>query len=434
MSDILIGVSACLLGEHVRYDGGHKGNTFLLEELAPHVRLVPVCPEVGIGLGVPREAIRLVRRDDRVRLLGSAGADYTDAMRRWAGTVIDELCERDLSGFVLKKGSPSCGVERVRVWDEGLQQPSRPARGVFAEALVEAMPALAIEEEGRLNDPGLREHFVDRVFGHARVRDFFAGQWTAESLIRFHAAEKAAVLAHDVEGARRLGRLVAGHRQFEPEQLARRYCELHGAAFARPATPGRQANALSHLAGHLKGSLGSYDRQELREAIEDYRVGLVPVAVPLALLSRHLRAAGTEWARSQTYLAPYPKELGLRGLISKPRGGRRAAQHARRPAGEPKPILSLNSNVLEVDQEMNPADAQHTSDQGADARFAAHARRLITRDPGASLITIAAFLAFVLSVVLWFTESRQEALFTGLWVPSILALGGFYSALRGRSA
>jgi len=129
MSEILIGVSACLLGEHVRYDGGHKRNAFLLEELAPHVGLVPVCPEVGIGLGAPREAIRLVRRGDRVRLLGSAGADHTAAMRRWAGTVIGELRERDLSGFVLKKGSPGCGLERVRVWDEGLQRPSPPVRG-----------------------------------------------------------------------------------------------------------------------------------------------------------------------------------------------------------------------------------------------------------------------------------------------------------------
>ena len=257
MGEILIGVSACLLGEQVRYDGGHKRNAFLLEELAPHVRLVPVCPEVGIGLGVPREAIRLVRRGDRVRLLGSAGADYTDAMRRWAATVIGELRERDLSGFVLKKGSPSCGLERVRVWDEGLQRPSRPARGVFAQALVEAMPGLAIEEEGRLNDPGLREHFVDRVFGHARVRDFFAGPWTAEGLIRFHSAEKAAVLAHNVEAARRLGRLVAGHRQLEPEQLARSYRELHGAAFGtardarpagqRPHAPGRAPQGQSRI-------------------------------------------------------------------------------------------------------------------------------------------------------------------------------------------
>jgi uncharacterized protein YbbK (DUF523 family)/uncharacterized protein YbgA (DUF1722 family) len=307
MSEILIGVSACLLGEQVRYDGGHKRNAFLLEELASHVRFVPVCPEVAIGLGVPRETIRLVRRGDGVRLLGSAGVDHTDAMRRWAGTVMGELCEQDLSGFVLKKGSPSCGLERVRVWDEGVQRPSRPGRGVFAQALVDAMPGLAIEEEGRLHDPGLREHFVDRVFGHARVRDFFAGRWTAESLIRFHSAEKAAVMAHDVEAARRLGRLVAGQRRLDREQ-------------------------------HLKHGLGSCDRKELREAIEDYRVGLVPVAVPLALLSRHLRAVGTDWARSQTYLRPYPKELGLRGVISKPRRRRPAAPSERSKSPSPPEI------------------------------------------------------------------------------------------------
>jgi uncharacterized protein YbbK (DUF523 family)/uncharacterized protein YbgA (DUF1722 family) len=329
MSEILVGVSACLLGEEVRYDGGHKRNAFLLEELAPHVRFVPVCPEVAIGLGAPREAIRLVRSGDRVRLLGSAGADHTAAMRRWAATVTDELRDRGLSGFVLKKGSPSCGLERVRVWDERVQRLTPSGRGLFAQALVDAMPELAIEEEGRLNDPGLREHFVDRIFGHARVRDFFAGQWTTGSLIRFHSAEKAAVMAHDVEAARQLGRLVAGHRRLEPEQLARSYRALHGTALEKPATAGRQANALMHLAGHVKGGLGSCDRQELREAIDDYRTGLVPVAVPLALLSRHLRAVGSEWARSQTYLRPYPKALGLRGVISKPRRGRAAAASER---------------------------------------------------------------------------------------------------------
>jgi uncharacterized protein YbbK (DUF523 family)/uncharacterized protein YbgA (DUF1722 family) len=329
MSEILIGVSACLLGEQVRYDGGHKRNAFLLEELASHVRFVPVCPEVGIGLGIPREAIRLVRRGDDIRLLGSGGADHTDAMRRWAATVTGQLRERDLSGFVLKKGSPSCGLERVRVWDEGAQRPTPAGRGVFAQALVDAMPELAIEEEGRLNDPGLREQFVDRIFAHARMRDFFAGQWTTGSLVRFHSAEKAAVMAHDPEAARRLGRLVAGQRQLEPERLARSYRALHAAAYARPATPGRQANALTHLAGHIKGRLGACDRQELREAIDDYRMGLLPVAVPLALLSRHLRAVGANWARSQTYLRPYPKELGLRGVISKPRRGRAAATSAR---------------------------------------------------------------------------------------------------------
>jgi uncharacterized protein YbbK (DUF523 family)/uncharacterized protein YbgA (DUF1722 family) len=335
MSEILIGVSACLLGEQVRYDGGHKRNTFLLEELAPHVRFVPLCPEVAIGLGAPREAIRLVRSGDRVRLVGSGGVDHTAAMRHWAATVTGELRERGLSGFVLKKGSPSCGLERVRVWDERAQRPAPSGRGVFAQVLVDAVPGLAIEEEGRLNDPGLREHFVDRVFGHARVRDFFAGRWTADGLIRFHSAEKAAVMAHDAEAAKQLGRLVAGQSRFQREQLARCYRALHGTAFEKPATPGRQANALMHLAGHLKGGLGSCDRQELRETIDDYRTGLVPVAVPLTLLSRHLRAVGTEWARSQTYLRPYPKELGLRGVISKPRRGRSAAPIARPTSPSP---------------------------------------------------------------------------------------------------
>ena len=257
MGEIRIGVSACLLGEQVRYDGGHKRNSFLLEQLARHVRFVPVCPEVGIGLGIPRATIRLVRREGEVRLVGAGGADHTDSMRRWAAATLAELRHRDLSGFVLKKGSPSCGLERVKVRDEGSQRSSPGGRGVFAQALVEAMPGLAIEEEGRLNDPGLREHFVDRVFGHARVRDFFAGPWRPDGLVRFHAAEKVAVLAHDPGIARGLGRLVAARRELPPEELAGRYRRLHAEAFARPATPGRQANALMHLAGHLKQSLGS---------------------------------------------------------------------------------------------------------------------------------------------------------------------------------
>ena len=321
---ILIGVSACLLGEQVRYDGGHKRNAFLLEDLAPHVRFVPVCPEVGIGLGVPREAIRLVRSGEQTRLVGRGGVDHTDAVRHWAAATITQLRRRDLSGFVLKNGSPSCGLHRVRLWDEGSERQSRQGRGVFAQALVDALPALAIEEEGRLHDPGLREHFVNRIFGHARVRDFFAAPWTAAQLIHFHSTEKVAVLAHDPQTARRLGRLVARQGELEPDELAQRYRDLHAVGLARPSGPGKQANALMHLAGHLKDGLGSCDRRELREAIEDYRVGLVPVAVPLALLGRHLRAVGAKWAYSQTYLRPYPKQLGLRGVIARPHKSRGA--------------------------------------------------------------------------------------------------------------
>jgi uncharacterized protein YbbK (DUF523 family)/uncharacterized protein YbgA (DUF1722 family) len=318
VSEIRIGVSACLLGEEVRYDGGHKRNAFLLEELARYVRFVPLCPEVGIGLSVPREPVRLVRRGNDVRLFGPAGVDHTEAMRRWAAVAIRGLREQDLSGFVLKKGSPSCGLERVKVWDEPEKRPTADGRGLFAQALVDALPGLPLEEEGRLHDPGIREHFVDRVFGHARVRDFFSGPWDAAALVHFHAAEKVAVMAHDPELARALGRLVAGQSDLTPGEVERRYRALHAEAFARRATPGRQANALTHLAGHLKDALDSADRGELRDAIDDYRRGLVPVAVPLALLSRHIRAAEAAWARSQTYLSPYPKELGLRGRITPP--------------------------------------------------------------------------------------------------------------------
>ena len=316
MSEIRIGVSACLLGEQVRYDGGHKRNAFLLEELSPYVRFVPLCPEVGIGLGVPREAIRLVRQGSAVSLRGASGADHTEAMRRWAATAIRKLRAQDVSGFVLKKGSQSCGVGRVKVWDAAAERPTPDGRGLFAQALVDALPGLAIEEEGRLNDVGIREHFVDRVFGHARVRDFFDGPWDAAALVRFHTAEKIAVMAHDPERARELGRLVARRQEPSQRQVAHHYRELHAEALRRRATPGRQANALMHLAGHIKDSAGDADRRELREAIEDYRQGLMPIAVPLALLARHLRAADAGWARSQTYLDPYPKQLGVRARIT----------------------------------------------------------------------------------------------------------------------
>ena len=319
MGEIRIGVSACLLGDDVRYDGGHKRNAFLLEELAEYVRFVPLCPEVGIGLGVPREPIRLVRHGSEARLVGSSGADHTEAMRGWAGAAVRDLQGRDLSGFVLKKGSPSCGLERVKVWDEASGRPVPEGRGLFAQALVKELPGIAVEEEGRLNDPAIREHFVDRVFGHARVRDFFTGSWSAAGLVRFHSAEKLAVMAHSPALARELGRLVADQRRRPPEELARRYRGLHASALARRATPGRQANALMHLAGHLKDSLGSEDRHELHEAIEDYRTGLMPVAVPLALLARHLRAVGAEWASAQSYLDPYPKQLGLRAVMARQR-------------------------------------------------------------------------------------------------------------------
>jgi uncharacterized protein YbbK (DUF523 family)/uncharacterized protein YbgA (DUF1722 family) len=315
VSEVRIGISACLLGEQVRYDGGHKRDAFLTEELARHVRYVPLCPEVEIGLGVPRPTIRLTRSGGRLRLLEpDSGVDHTERMRDWSRAAAERIAAAQLDGYVLKKSSPSCGLERVKIYDES-GVPSASGRGLFAAALLERLPLLPVEEEGRLRDARLRERFVERAFGHARVREFLASDWTAGDLVAFHAEEKMLVRAHDPALAQELGRLVADAGRLERGRVAARYGELHARALMRAATPGRHQDVIEHLAGHLKDEVSRADRAELQEAIEDYRAGVVPLAVPLALLRRHLRAAGADWAGEQVYLNPAPKDLGLRSRL-----------------------------------------------------------------------------------------------------------------------
>jgi uncharacterized protein YbbK (DUF523 family) len=194
-----IGISSCLVGQQVRFDGGHKRDAFLVDTFGPFVEWVPVCPEVELGLGTPREAIRLVRKDDVVRMVNSkSGRDITDQMRAWARARVKALAGERLAGYVLKKDSPSCGMERVRIYAEsGMAEKS--GRGLFAEALVEGFPHLPVEEEGRLSDPRLRENFVERVFAYARLRAFFETRWTVGRLVQFHTAHKLTLLAHSPE-------------------------------------------------------------------------------------------------------------------------------------------------------------------------------------------------------------------------------------------
>ena len=315
IDEIRVGVSSCLLGEEVRYDGGHKRDAFLTRDLARHVRLVPLCPEIEIGLGVPRETIRLERHGGEVRLVAPAsGADHTESMSRFSRAAAERIAAAGLDGYVLKKSSPSCGMERVKVYDEN-GSPSPTGRGLFAEALIERLPLLPLEEEGRLRDPRLRERFAERVFGHARVRRFFAGPWAPSALVAFHTAEKLLVRVHDPPLAVELGRLVAEAGTRPREEIAVRYAELHARALARPATPGRHQDVLEHLAGHVKEEVSGADRAELQEAIVDFREGIVPLAVPLALLRRHIRAASAQWAAAQVYLEPAPKDLALRSRL-----------------------------------------------------------------------------------------------------------------------
>jgi uncharacterized protein YbgA (DUF1722 family)/uncharacterized protein YbbK (DUF523 family) len=317
---VRIGISACLLGQRVRYDGGHKRDPFLIETVGRHVEWVPVCPELELGLGVPRETIRLVRAEVRAeegpRLIASkTGRDLTEAMRAFAKARIAELAPLDLCGYVLKKDSPSCGMERVRVHEPG-GGARRDGRGLFAQALLDAQPLLPVEEEGRLNDPRLREGFFVRVFAYRRLRDLFAApRWSLGDLVRFHTAEKLLLMAHDVEAYRALGRLVAGARAHPRAELRDRYRDAFMAALRRQATTRKHTNVLQHAQGHLKRLCTPDERAELSDVIDEFRRGLVPLIVPITLLRHHVRRHGVEYLSGQTYLEPHPRELMLRNHV-----------------------------------------------------------------------------------------------------------------------
>jgi uncharacterized protein YbgA (DUF1722 family)/uncharacterized protein YbbK (DUF523 family) len=313
--EIRIGVSSCLLGQNVRYDGGHKKDSFVTGPLADFVTFVPVCPEVEVGMAVPRPPIRLVRIGGEVRLLEPrSGLDHTAAMRRWAEARVDELERLDLGGYVLKKDSPSCGMERVKVYSE--KGPgARDGVGLFAAALLDRLPLLPVEEEGRLNDPPLRENFVERVFAYGRLRSLFAGRWTVGDLVRFHTAEKLLLLAHEPGAYRALGRLVARAKQLPRAEVARRYGEGYMRALQALATKGRNANVLQHMAGYFKDRLPPAEKAELQQAIADYRHGLVPLVVPLTLVRHLVRRLGAPYLEGQAYLEPHPKELMLRNHV-----------------------------------------------------------------------------------------------------------------------
>ena len=312
---IRIGISACLLGQEVRFDGGHKRSDFLVDIFGPFVEFVPVCPEVEIGLGVPRETLRLVRDGDEVRLLGNkSGANQTDAMRRYSDRRTAALANDDLSGYVLKKDSPSCGMERVRIYAaSGI--PARDGRGLYADALMRRFPNLPIEEEGRLNDARLRDNFIERVFAYRRLRTFFAGRWTTGGLVALHTAHKLQLLAHAPRAYAELGRMVANAASVGRGELRDRYETEFMGALKKIATPARQVNVLQHMAGYFRDRLDPESRRELAAVIEDYRAGLVPLIVPITLVRHHVRTLDIGYLKGQVYLEPHPKELMLRNHV-----------------------------------------------------------------------------------------------------------------------
>lgn len=317
--EILIGISACLLGEEVRFNGGHKLDRFLRDTFGSYVTFVPVCPEVDIGLGVPRETLRLVRsgpEDDPIRMvMPKSGVDHTTAMRRYARKKVKELGALELCGYVGQKGSPSCGYERVKVYPPQGGAPTKDGRGLFIDELIERFPNLPVEEEGRLNDPGLRENFVERVFAYRRLRNLFAGRWKVGDLVQFHTREKLLLLAHDRPCYQELGRLVAKGKELPRAEVAERYEALFLQGLKKIATRRKHTNVLQHAAGHLKQALDDDDKRELHDVIETYHRGLVPLIVPITLFRHHVRRHDVEYLQQQTYLEPHPQELMLRNHV-----------------------------------------------------------------------------------------------------------------------
>jgi uncharacterized protein YbgA (DUF1722 family)/uncharacterized protein YbbK (DUF523 family) len=312
---IRLGISACLLGDSVRFDGGHKRDPFLVDLLGTFVEWVRMCPEVELGLGTPREALRLVRRGDDIRMVNTrSGRDISDAMRAWARARAEALDGERLAGFVLKKDSPSCGMERVKLYVEG-GMAERKGRGLFAEAVMQRYPRLPVEEEGRLSDSRLRENFVERVFAYVRLRAFFESRWTVGALVRFHTAHKMALLAHDRDAYTALGRLVASAKGMARKDVEEAYADGFMSAYAKMATTRKHTNVLMHMLGHFKDVVDDESRSEMLASIQDYRQGLIPLVVPVTLLRHHVRKHGIEYLAGQVYLEPHPKELMLRNHV-----------------------------------------------------------------------------------------------------------------------
>jgi uncharacterized protein YbgA (DUF1722 family)/uncharacterized protein YbbK (DUF523 family) len=311
---IRIGISSCLLGERVRFDGNHKRDTYIVSTLGKWFEFVPVCPEVAIGMTVPRQPIRLVQTTNQIRVRGvkDASLDVTEPLAAYGREMAAKLT--DLSGYLFKRGSPSCGMERVKVYTEA-GQPTQNSTGAYSGVFMAAHPLLPCEEEGRLGDPELRENFIERVFVYHRWQGLVASGLSPRKLVEFHTEHKYQILAHNQSAYRRMGRLVAGAGSAPIDALGAQYVTELMAALSRRANPRGHTNVLQHLFGYVSSKLDAGDRLEMVEIIDQYRNELVPLVVPLTLLKHHFRRYPNPYLERQHYLSPHPKELMLRNLI-----------------------------------------------------------------------------------------------------------------------
>jgi uncharacterized protein YbgA (DUF1722 family)/uncharacterized protein YbbK (DUF523 family) len=315
MEKIKLGISACLLGEEVRYDGGHKLDRFLRDTLGMFVEYYPVCPEVECGLPVPRESMRLEGDPLSPRLVATRSRrDLTGQMLAWIGPKLDAIEKEELCGFIFKANSPSSGMDHVKVYDENAI-PRKAGRGMFAGAFIDRFPLLPVEDDGRLHDPGIRESFIERVFVFRRWRDVVAGGKKRADLIDFQARHKLLVMAHSPRHATLLGKLAAGSGAADAGDPFARYGEILMEALKLKATAAKHTNVLQHIMGYFKKQLSSDEKQELLEVIDIYRRGDLPLIVPVTLVCHYVRKFDQAYLKGQHYLHPHPLELRLRNHV-----------------------------------------------------------------------------------------------------------------------
>ncbi len=308
--DITLGISACLIGEKVRFDASNKPSNFCINELSEHVTFKSFCPEVAIGLPIPRPTIRLINKDDIIRVARPDGSgDVTDALAAY-GKKVAKLSE-SLSGFIFCAKSPSCGMERVKVYNEKGNSLKSDGVGAFAREIMAANPLLPCEENGRLNDAKIRENFVARIFAYKHWQNLVASGLSHHKLMTFHSQYKYTVMSHDLIAYKKLGQLLADNT-LPLEQQAQEYISGLMSALKVIATRKKHANTLSHIQGYFSKHLQAKERAELCQQISAYREGLIPLIAPLTLIKHYLLQYPKQYLANQVYLSPYPEQLRLR--------------------------------------------------------------------------------------------------------------------------
>jgi len=315
-SKIKIGVSSCLVGEKVRWNGDHKQNHYVREVLADYFEYVSVCPEMEAGMGVPRETVALYGDLKKFQMISKkTQTDWTKPMQKYTKGKINSLAQEDLCGYIFKSKSPSCGLGRVPVYSEIGSHKVKHGSGMFAQAFIQKFPLIPIEDEGRLNDPRIRENFIVKVFSFYRLKNLFETGFSSGALVKFHTQHKFLLLAHSRKHYDSLGQLVAKPKSLKAEELKGNYGKVFMEALSLKSTPKKNTDVLLHMMGFLKKILTKGEKEDILSAIEDYRKELLPLIVPVTLIRHQVNKHNIEYLRDQVYLNPHPKELMLRNHV-----------------------------------------------------------------------------------------------------------------------